>query len=98
MVITKVTQKINLIDGQFTPSEASDVMEALIREKINFHKVQRFQLLIGDSDCETEEHCGRIIELQQEKQKAKAFFAEARHTGRNVIINGTLEIAFADED
>lgn len=96
MVLTEVTQKINLIDGQFTPSEASDVMEALIREKINFHKVQRLQLLIGDDNCETEELGGRIAELQKEKQKAKAFFAEARRAGRNVVINGTIEISFVD--
>lgn len=96
MVATQVVQQINLIDGQFTPSEASDVMEALIREKINFHKVQRLQKLIGDCDCETGELSGRISELIEEKQKAKAFFAEARAAGRNVVINGTLEISFAD--
>jgi hypothetical protein len=96
MVHTKVAQEINLIDGQFTPSEASDVMEALIREKINFHKVQRLQKLIGDCDSETGELNGRITELLEEKRKAKAFFAEARAAGRNIVINGTLEIAFAD--
>lgn len=96
MVLTEAIQKINLIDGQFTPAEANDVMEALIREKINFHKVQRLQLLIGDDNYETKELGGRIAELQAEQQKAKAFFAEARAAGRKVVINGTLEISFAD--
>jgi len=96
MLLAEVTQKINLVDGRFTPSEASDVIEALIREKINFHKVQRLQKLIGDCDCETGELSGRISELLEEKQKAKAFFAEARQAGRNVVISGTLEISFED--
>lgn len=96
MVLTEVIQKINLVEGQFTPSEASDVMEALIREKINFHKVQRLQKLIGDDDCETAELSNRIAELLEEKQKARDFFLKARKAGRNVVINGTLEISFAD--
>lgn len=96
MVRTEVAKEINLINGQFTASEASDVMEALIREKINFHKVQRLQKFIGDCDCETGDLSDRISELMEEKQKAKAFFAEARAAGRNVVINGTLELSFAD--
>lgn len=96
MVSTEVIQKINLVDGQFTASEASDVVEALIQEKINFHKVQRLQKLIGDCDSETGELSGRISELLKEKQKARHFFAEARKAGRNVVINGTLEISYED--
>lgn len=96
MVATKIFQKINLIEGEFSPAEASDVTGALIREKINFHKVQRLQKLIGDCDSETEDLSGRIVELLDEQQKAKAFFAEARKAGRNIVINGTLEISFAD--
>lgn len=78
MVATEVTQKINLIDGKFTPSEASDIIEALIREKINFHKIQRLQSWIGDENCDTEQLSGRIGELVKEKKIAKAFFNEAR--------------------
>jgi len=37
----KTTQKINLVDGNFTVSEASDVVLTLLNEKINFHKLQR---------------------------------------------------------
>ena len=34
MVKTEVTHKLNLVDGVFTPSEASDVINGLIKEKI----------------------------------------------------------------
>ena len=95
-MVAEVIQKINLVDGQFTPTEASDVMNALIREKINFHKVQRLQMQIGDDDCETAELSSRIAALLEEKQKAKAFFIDAHKAGRNVVISGTLEISFAD--
>jgi hypothetical protein len=93
---TEVIQKINLINGQFTPAEASELVANLLREKINFHKVQRLQLLIGDHESETEELGGRIAELLEEKQKAKDFFAEIGRSGLNIVIKGTLEISFAD--
>lgn len=96
MPFTEIVQEIKLVEGEFTPTEAADVMSALIREKINFHKLQRLQKLVGDCDSETGELNDRITQLLEEKKKAKAFFTEARKTGRNVVINGTLEISFAD--
>lgn len=35
----KTAQKIQLVDGNFTVSEASDIVQALLNEKINFHKL-----------------------------------------------------------
>lgn len=93
---TEVIQQINLINGQFTAAEAAELVETLLREKINFHKVQRLQLLISDQDSATEVLGGRIAELLVEKQKAKDFFAELSKSGRNIIIKGTLDISFAD--
>lgn len=96
MVLTEVAQKINLMDGTFTPSEASLIIEALINEKINFHKIQRLQSWIGNENCDSHELNGRIIELTEELQKAKAFFDEARKEKTNLVINGTLDISFEE--
>ena len=38
---TKTTElKVQLVKGEFTSSEAYDVILSLIDEKINFHKIQ----------------------------------------------------------
>ena len=45
-VLTKpanIKQKFQLVKGDFSPSEASDVIMSLIDEKINFHQKQRLQ-------------------------------------------------------
>jgi hypothetical protein len=94
MVTTEVLQKIRLVDGQFTPSEASDVVSSLINEKINFHKIQRLGMFIHDEDQDAAELNGRVQELIEERKKAKAIIAEARAKGYNVKINGILEITF----
>lgn len=94
MVLAEVLQKVQLVEGKFTPSEASDIITALIDEKINFHKVQRLSVCEGDECAETPKVNQRILELQEEKKKARAFIQEARKEGMNVRINGILEITF----
>ncbi len=90
------TQKIQLVKGEFSPSEASDIICALLDEKINFHKIQRLKLREGSHGCQTGQLDGRIAELEKEKQIAKDFIAKNREAGRNLKISGTLEITLAD--
>lgn len=89
----KATQKVQLVKGEFTPSEASHIIMKLIDEKINFHKIQRLQIWEGDHNCETKELDGRIEELQKEKEVTRAFINKTRGLGKNLKINGLIEIS-----
>ncbi len=91
----KVSQKIQLVKGEFTPSEASHIIMNLIDEKINFHKIQRLQIWEGDHKCKTDQLDGRIAELEKEKVIAKEFINSTRDLGQNLKINGILEISVA---
>lgn len=93
-----VEQKIKLVDGEFTPSEACDVVNGLIDVKINFHKINRLQILEGNHYCETNVLNTRIEELQDEKKLAKEFIAKVRAAGGKLKISGQLEIAIANEE
>lgn len=86
-------QKIQLVDGEFTVSEASDVVLALLNEKINFHKLQRLSWCEGSETANTKFPDGRIAELEHEKSAAKEFFAEARAKGMTIKIDGVLNIS-----
>ncbi len=94
MEMTEVIQKIQLIEGQFTPSEASDLVSALVKEKINFHKIQRLSQNLHDECCDTKDSEERIKELTQERKIARNFISEAKVDGRNVRINCVLEITY----
>ena len=89
----KTKQNIRLVDGQFT---ASFVVQALLDEKINFHKLQRLSTLEGDCNSKTPYDNGRIDELENEKVLAKEFFSQMRQQGRKLQIKGNLEITVAD--
>ena len=94
--IEKATQKIELVKGEFTPSEASDVIMKLIDVKINFHKIQRLQIWEGNHECKTNQLDGRIQELEREKEIARDFIDSKRGLGLNLIINGTLELSVSE--
>ncbi len=91
--MVKTDQKIQLVDGTFTPSETADVVLALLDEKINFHKLQRISWCEGASDADTKYPDGRIAELEKEKEITKQFIAQVRHMGKRLRINGVLEIS-----
>ncbi len=91
----KVAQKIQLVKGEFTPSEASHIIMKLIDEKINFHKLQRLQIWEGDHKCKTDDIDGRIKGLEKEKEIAREFIKSTRGLGQNLKINGILEITVA---
>ena len=94
MVATEVLQKVELIKGEFTPSEATDIISSLIGEKINFHKIQRLHSWMGDECCDNTTINCRIDELLEEKEKAIQFFREASAAGVNIEIKGDIEISF----
>jgi hypothetical protein len=89
----RTKQKIQLIDGQFTVSEANDVIQSLINEKINFHKLQRLTMCEGFSGANTKFPDSRITELENDKLAAKQFFKQAKSEGVTIKINGVLEIS-----
>ncbi|PKH66992.1 hypothetical protein CXF59_13900 [Flavobacterium sp. ALD4] len=91
-----IKQKFQLVKGDFTPSEASDVIMSLIDEKINFHQKQRLQNWEQDHKSDSDEIDDRIDQLEKEKQAVKEFIAGARSLKSNLNINGILEITIVD--
>ena len=86
-------QKVKLVDGVFTPSEAADIVGSLIDEKINFHKIQRLQRWEGDHKCDTGDLNDRITELEQDRAQALEYIAQIRKEGKSIRINGILEMS-----
>lgn len=92
----KIKQKVQLVKGEFSPSDASYVIMSLIDEKINFHKIQRLQKWEGNHRASTNDLDDRIAELEREKDVAREFIAKSRKLNKNLKINGILEIMISD--
>lgn len=94
--LVKTDQKIQLVEGTFSPSEALDIITSLLNEKINFHKLQRLSWYEGDSNANTKFPDTRIAELENEKAIAKTFINSIRSEGKRLKINGILNITLED--
>lgn len=89
-------QQIKLIEGCFKPSEAADIIDAILDIKINFHKVKRLSITEGNCDDLCEYDSGRINELIDAKLDAKTFFSDARLHGKKLKINSSISIEIED--
>lgn len=89
-------QKINLIDGSFTASEASDIVDNILKVKINFHKLNSLSLLEGNVNDPCVFDKSRIHELLNEQQIAKDFFRDVRLHGKKLKIKSTIHIELED--
>ncbi len=94
-LVKKTKQNINLVEGEFTPSEAAHIVNSLLNEKINFHKLQRLTMLEGNCNSSTSYADNRITELENEKHIAKEFISKMRKEGMKLRINSTFEITAA---
>ncbi len=92
----EVLHKVQLVDGVFIPSEASDVISRLIREKINFHKINRLSMCEGNVNSDSGYDDSRVTELIEKRKEFKAICIKAKLTGKKIKINGVLEIEVID--
>lgn len=90
--IAKQTQTIDLINGSYTASEASHIINAVLNVKINFHKLHRLSITEGNEEDKCERDSGRIHELMNEQDIAKQFFSEARLNGKKLKMTSKILI------
>jgi hypothetical protein len=95
-ITQNATQNVQLVKGEFTPSEAFDIINSLVDEKINFHKLQRLQLWEGNHNYKTDQIDARINELNSEKEIVLKYINSKRNLGLKLKINGTIEITVAE--
>jgi hypothetical protein len=96
MATTEVMHKVKLVDGKFTALEAKEVINALIDEKINFHKIHRLALCEGNENSDTSFDDSRVGQLMREKKDFREIYMEAKRAGKQLRIQGTLEIEIID--
>ncbi|WP_298536040.1 hypothetical protein [uncultured Algibacter sp.] len=92
----QLKQKINLVDGSFTLSEARTILNGLLDTKINFHKIQRLSRTEGNINDSCTFDNSRIIELITSKEDTKAFLADARLKGKELKIQSSVTIQILD--
>ncbi|MBK7407221.1 MAG: hypothetical protein IPJ40_03515 [Saprospirales bacterium] len=91
------TQNFKLVDGEFTPEKAREVLFSLVNSKIHFHNCEKFstQIRFGGDVSHAEK---RIEELTQVHQEIKELIEQAKAQGFNLKVNSLLEVALVEAE
>jgi hypothetical protein len=81
----------NLIQGDYTPEEALEIISHLLMKKINFHERKSFGQLIRFG-IEDEASMKRIEELKVCKEAVKEMVREAKLSGKTMRVRSSITI------
>lgn len=87
---------IQLVDGEFSPSQASDIISSLINQKINYHKLEGLQNWERNHKFNGEPLRNRIKELEDAMKQTKDFMSELKNGGKKVKIDGIIKITVVE--
>ncbi len=95
MVMKETVKRIQLSRDCISPSKASDMIQALINENVNFHKLERLSLMVGNENADTNILDNRINYLLGEKERLHAIVEDAKEQGYDLCVKTTIEIGIA---
>lgn len=83
--------QFNLIEGEFTPEEAREILMNLLCEKIRFHEVQVLAKQERKEDGLTR-HEERIADLKATRSKLKDLIKLSEQSGGSLKLSAVLSI------
>lgn len=93
----KKTEKLSLIDGQFSVQDASEVLNRLFQDKIKFHELKNFSSMerTGKAD---EHSLKRIEQLKENCQRIAELIQAHKNDPENFIIESTVNVTYSTLD
>ncbi|AFL85132.1 hypothetical protein Belba_2583 [Belliella baltica DSM 15883] len=83
---------VKLVDGEFTPDQAMEILRALIDQKINYHKIENQQNWERNHNIDSEPFFKRIQELEEEKKNIYQYISNLKKEGKSIEIKGVLTV------
>ena len=85
----------DLINGQFTPEDARELLIDLFSRKTNFHEIKNFSAneRFGKDDPT---HTNRIAALTNSMEQLQQLFREVGDTGKKLEIRSVVSISVKD--
>jgi hypothetical protein len=89
------SHEFKLIDGQFHPNEAKNMLMSLFNSKIEYHQLESFSnhIRLGSDSSFSQK---RIHALTQSIESINDIIQEAIETGKQLKIEGLIQITFME--
>jgi hypothetical protein len=92
--IKTAKDQFELIQGEFTPEDARDIVINLIQKKINFHSTRNFSNFIRFGSAEEEWSLKRIEDLKKSEEEIRNLINQAKAEGKKLKIQSDISIEF----
>lgn len=89
---TITDKKVKLVDGEFTPAQTLNILNDLIDQKINYHKLENIRQWEQNHKIDEKPFIKRIEELEDEKKALKSYISEMGQEVKNLSISGIITI------
>lgn len=88
-------EKLTLIEGEFFPDEAKEILANIFSTKIHFHEMKNFssQERFGKQDEIAQQ---RIPLLQKELKKLNEILSEAKVENKKLLVSSHINISLID--
>lgn len=85
------SQNFKLIEGRFSPLDATNILFTLFNSKINFHQLESLRIQERNSkDKDYVKHETRVIQLKQAHDLLKKVITNASDKNMDLEIHGTI--------
>lgn len=92
MVAKESNHIIQIVNGNFSPYEANDLLDELVRSRVNHHKIQMLRTWEGNHRFDSKDLDKQIEFIIKEKTEANALLAKAKMENLKVEIIGNIEV------
>jgi len=89
-------ETLSIIEGNFTPDEANEILSQMINSKIKYHNLRNLSSQVRYGTDDEISHT-RIPGLMQEMEKLQAIVSEANNTNKRVVVTSAIKIVLMDE-
>ena len=90
-----LVSEFRLVEGEFNPNEAMNILMSLFNSKIDYHQLDSFSNHIRHG-ADPSFSKNRIKVLSQSIDSIKEIVKEANSTGKKLKIEGTIQISFVE--
>jgi hypothetical protein len=94
--VMKTTEKLSLVDSNFSNDEAIEFISKMINSKINYHNIKNWssQERYGKDDEIAQK---RIPELRQHMENLRAFLSDNQNRNKRFLISSEINITLLDD-
>ncbi len=84
-----------LLNGSFTPSEAQEILNSVVRQYRSIYNLQYMKFWEGNHHFDSSEIDAKVESLDSLQKELNAKIMEARETGNLVDVEGLLKLRIA---